>query len=158
MVTTRLPPDFKEFLWLLAERQVEYLLVGGYAVAFHGYPRATVDMDVWVRRSPENAAKVVDVLREFGFDVPNLKEALFLKDDQIVRLGRPPVQLEIFTAIPGVTFEGCDQNRVEADLDGVPVKVISLADLRTNKKASGRHKDLSDLDHLPAKGSREEQS
>jgi predicted nucleotidyltransferase len=158
MAMTRLPPDFKEFLWLLADRQVEYLLVGGYAVAFHGYPRATVDMDVWIRRSPENAEKIVAVLREFGFDVPNLQEGLFLKDDQVVRMGLPPVQLEIFTAIPGVTFERCDQNRIEAELDGVPVRLISLADLRTNKKASGRHKDLSDLDHLPAQETREEPS
>lgn len=151
MATTRLPPDFKEFLKLLAEHQVEYLLVGGYAVAYHGYPRATADMDIWVRRSPGNAEKMVRVLREFGFDVPNLGPGLFLKDDQIVRMGVPPVQLEIFTSIPGVEFESCDRDRVEAQLDGVPVRLISLSALRANKRASGRHKDLSDLDHLPRK-------
>lgn len=131
------------------EHRVEYLLVGGYAVGFHGYPRATVDMDIWVRRQPENAARIVDALREFGFGVSNLTPDLFLQEDQIVRMGVPPVQLEIFTYIPGVEFEACFKNRVAAEIDGLPVFLISREDLRINKKASGRHKDLDDLEHLP---------
>jgi hypothetical protein len=144
----RLPPDFREFLRLCNEHRVEYLLVGGYAVGFHGYPRATIDMDIWVRRQPENATRIVAALREFGFDVPNLTPELFLREDQIVRMGVPPVQLEIFTRIPGVDFETCFANRVAAEIDGLPVLLISREDLRANKQASGRHKDLDDLEHL----------
>lgn len=130
------------------EHRVDYLLVGGYAVGFHGYPRATIDMDVWVRRDPENAARIVRALQEFGFGVPNLTPELFLQEDQIVRMGVPPVQLEIFTHIPGVEFEACFAKRIVAELDGLPVSLISGEDLKTNKKASGRHKDLDDLEHL----------
>jgi predicted nucleotidyltransferase len=149
MATTRLPPDFKEFLQLLETHRVRYLLVGGHAVAYHGYPRATVDMDIWIGRDPETADKMVAVLREFGFDTPNLSAGLFLKEDQIVRMGVPPVRLEIFTAIPGVRFEDCYQDRVVAMLDGMSVSLIRLEDLKTNKRASGRHKDLNDLENLP---------
>jgi predicted nucleotidyltransferase len=149
MATIRLPPDFKEFLLLLNENQVEYLLIGGYAVGYHGYPRATVDMDIWIGRSPATAEKMVRVLREFGFDVPNLSADLFLREDQIVRMGVPPIRLEIFTAIPGVDFVSCYQSRVLAEIDGVSVHVISLEHLKANKKASGRSKDLADLENLP---------
>lgn len=133
MATIRLPPDFKEFLQLLNESQVEYLLVGGYAVGYHGYPRATVDMDIWIGRSTETAQKMVRVLREFGFDVPNLTSDLFLREDQIVRMGVPPIRLEIFTAIPGVDFASCYSSRVQTEIDGVPVQVISLTHLKAPK-------------------------
>ena len=93
MVTIHLPPDFKDFLKLLNEYKVQYLLIGGYAVGYHGYPRATADMDIWVAIHPENAEKIVSVLREFGFDLPELKPELFLKENQIVRMGVPPVRL-----------------------------------------------------------------
>jgi len=149
MATIRLPPDFKEFLQLLNAHQVEYLLVGGYAVGYHGYPRATVDMDIWIGKGPATAETMVAVLREFGFDVPNLSADLFLKDDQIVRMGVPPIRLEIFTSIPGVRFEECYPARVEGEIDGVRVSLINLRDLKTNKKASGRNKDLADLENLP---------
>jgi hypothetical protein len=149
MATIRLPPDFKEFLQLLNAHRVEYLLVGGYAVGYHGYPRATVDMDIWIGKGPSTAVKMVEVLREFGFDVPNLSADLFLKDDQIVRMGMPPIRLEIFTSIPGVRFEECYPARVVGEIDGVPVSLINLGDLKTNKKASGRNKDLADLENLP---------
>jgi len=149
MATIRLPPDFKEFLQLLNAHQVEYLLVGGYAVGYHGYPRATVDMDIWIGKGTATASKMVTVLREFGFDVPNLSADLFLKDDQIVRMGVPPIRLEIFTSIPGVRFEECYPGRVLGEIDGLPVSLINLKDLKTNKKASGRNKDLADLENLP---------
>lgn len=86
-----LPPDFREFLQLLNSRQVKYLLIGGYAVGYHGYPRATVDMDVWIAISPENAKKIVDVLNEFGFGSTELSAELFLKENRIVRMGTPPL-------------------------------------------------------------------
>lgn len=149
MATIHLPPDFKEFLKLLKEHQVEYLLVGGYAVGYHGYPRATVDMDVWIAIHPLNANKIVTVLKEFGFDVPELSVALFLKKDQIVRMGLPPIRIEITTSISGVDFQECFAERVEDTLDGVTVNLISLHHLKKNKKASGRYKDLNDLENLP---------
>jgi hypothetical protein len=106
-------------------------------------------MDIWIGRSPETAQKMVRVLREFGFDVPNLSPDLFLREDQIVRMGLPPIRLEIFTAIPGVDFASCYSARVFTEIDGVPVHVISLEHLKVNKRASGRSKDLADLENLP---------
>ena len=149
MAMIRLPPDFKEFLQLLNVHEVEYLLVGGYAVGYHGYPRATVDMDIWIGKGAATAEKMVAVLREFGFDVPNLSAALFLKEDQIIRMGMPPIRLEIFTSIPGVRFEDCYPTRIVDEIDGIRVSLINLQDLKANKKASGRNKDLADLENLP---------
>ena len=149
MATVNLPPDFKEFLKLLNAHQVEYLLIGGYAVAYHGYPRATADMDIWISVHPENADKVVTALREFGFDLPDLSPGIFLKEDQNIRMGVPPVRIEIATGISGVSFAECYASRVVDLLDEVEVNVISLAHLKANKKAAGRHKDLDDLENLP---------
>ena len=144
-----LPKDFKEFLSLLRSHGVRYLLIGGYAVGYHGYPRATGDLDVWIAMEPENATRVVDVLREFGFDTPQLAPGLFLQDQRIVRMGNVPLRIEITTAISGVSFEECYAARIEAVLDGVEVTLIDLAHLKANKRASGRHKDLMDLEQLP---------
>ena len=149
MATIRLPPDFKEFLKLLNEHKVRYLLIGGYAVGYHGYPRATADMDIWIAMQADNAEKIVSALREFGFDVPELTVGLFLKEKQIVRMGVPPIRLEITTSISGVEFEECYQERVVDILDGVAVTLISLKHLKINKKASGRYKDLDDIENLP---------
>ena len=149
MATVNLPPDFKEFLQLLSAHQVEYLLIGGYAVAYHGYPRATADMDIWIALHPQNAEKVVAALKAFGFDLPELSPALFLKEGQIIRMGVPPLRIEIATSISGVRFEECYAARVIALLDEVEVNLISLTHLKVNKKAAGRYKDLDDLENLP---------
>ncbi len=149
MATIHLPRDFKEFLRLLNAHEVEYLLIGGYAVNYHGYPRATADMDIWIAVHPANADRVVAALKEFGFDPPDLSPELFLRPWQIIRLGMPPVRIEIATTISGVDFSECYAERVEDILDGIPVNLISLGDLKRNKKASGRHQDLADLEHLP---------
>mgnify|MGYP001144212488 CR=1 FL=1 len=149
MATIHLPPDFKEFLKLLNDHKVQYLLIGGYAVGYHGYPRATADMDIWVAIHPDNAGKIVAVLCEFGFDVPELTADLFLQEKQIVRMGVPPVKLEIVTSISGVEFDECYQERITDVLDGVKVDLIDLTHLKINKKASGRYKDLADLENLP---------
>jgi predicted nucleotidyltransferase len=148
MATIQLPPDFKEFLRLLNSHQVEYLLIGGYAVGYYGYPRATADMDIWIATQPENAAKVVEVLQEFGFGVEDLTPDLFLKAEQIIRMGVPPVRVELLTTISGVSFEECYAARQIDILDGVEVALISLEHLKINKKASGRYKDLNDLENL----------
>ena len=149
MATINLPQDFKEFLKLLNAHRIKYLLIGGYAVAYYGYPRATADMDVWVEVEPANADKIVAALKEFGFDLPELSAELFLIPEKIIRMGEPPIRIEIVTSISGVTFENCYASRVIDELDGVPVSLISLADLKGNKKASGRYKDLDDLENLP---------
>ena len=149
MATIRLPPDFKEFLKLLKGYNVRYLLIGGYAVGYHGYPRATADMDIWVAIHPDNANNIVSVLKEFGFAAPELAPQLFLKEKQIIRMGVPPVMLEICTSISGVEFNTCYEKRIVTELDGVEVNLISLNDLKANKKASGRSKDITDLEKLP---------
>jgi len=149
MATIHLPSDFKEFLKLLSAHQVEYLLIGGYAVSYHGYPRATVDMDIWIAMNPANSQRIVTVLKEFGFDLPELSPELFLKEWQIIRLGVPPVRIELATTLSGVNFNECYAERVVDTLDGVKVNLISLKHLKINKKASGRHQDLADLENLP---------
>lgn len=149
MATINLPPDFKEFLQLLNAHQVEYLIVGGYAVAYHGYPRATADMDIWIATNPQNAERVVAAMKEFGFDLPELSTDLFLKEGQIIRMGVPPVRIEIVTTLSGVTFAECYAARVVDVLDGIQVGLISLIHLKINKKAAGRYKDLDDLENLP---------
>jgi hypothetical protein len=146
---TTLPPDFKNFLRLLNENAVDYLLIGGYAVAYYGYPRATADMDVWVAIAPANAQRAVQALREFGFDVPELSAELFLVPDKVIRMGVPPVRIEVLTTISGVSFDECFRQRTIAEIDGIPVNLISLEHLKINKRASGRLKDLADLDYLP---------
>ncbi len=144
-----LSPDFKDFLRLLNEHEVEYLLVGGYAVALHGYVRYTGDMDIWVLTSPENAGRVVQVLKDFG--APQAEQFLdvLLLEKRVIGMGLPPYKIEVVTTIDGVTFEECFANRLLVEIDGITVAYLSLKDLRENKKASGRYKDLNDLQHLP---------
>ena len=118
-------------------------------MGYHGYPRATADMDIWIRIDPPNAENVVSALMEFGFDTPQLSADLFLRERQIVRMGVPPVQLEIITSASGVDFDSCYQQRVVGEIDGVSVNIIDLKQLKANKRASGRYKALDDLEHLP---------
>jgi len=140
--------DYKEFLRLLRAHGVEYLLIAGWAVGYHGYARATYDLDVWIASSPANAERVVQALAEFGFDVTALSTDLFLQPDKIVRMGVEPVRIELMTSISGVEFDKCYRERLETTLNDVPVNVINLRDLKINKKASGRLKDLADLEQL----------
>ena len=106
-------------------------------------------MDIWIAMNPDNAERMVTTLKKFGFDLPELSVELFLKEWQIIRLGVPPVRIEISTTISGVDFDECFAEKVLADMDGVQVNLISLNHLKINKKASGRHQDLADLDNLP---------
>jgi len=148
MATIQLPPDFKEFLQLLNIHRVEYLLIGGYAVGYYGYPRATGDMDIWIAVHPDNARRVVIALNEFGFPLSEEDATLFLQENKITRMGVPPLRLEILTTISGVTFAECYEQRAVAEIDGIEVSLISLENLKANKKASGRYKDLNDLENL----------
>jgi hypothetical protein len=149
MLMVKLPLDFKEFLNLLHIHRVNYLLVGGYAVAAHGYPRFTGDLDLWIQTSAENAENVLRVCRAFGFDVPGLRVELFIDPKQMTRMGHPPLRIEILNSVSGLSFEHAWKNRIQDVWDGVPISLISLQDLRTNKLASGRMKDLADLENLP---------
>jgi predicted nucleotidyltransferase len=149
MANTQLPPDFKDFLSLLNENRVKYLLIGGYAVGYHGYPRNTADMDVWIGVDSDTAEKMVKVMVGFGFEENTVTPDVFLNRDGVIRMGVPPLRLEILMQISGVDFDSCYERRVNAAIDGVKVSIISLQDLRENKRASGRFKDLSDLEHLP---------
>ena len=148
MAIIQIPPDFKEFLQLLNSHQVEYLLIGGYAVGYHGYPRATGDMDIWIKMDKSNAQKMLDVLKEFGFDVADVSVELFQKENQIIRMGVPPLRIDIATTISGVTFDDCFSEKIADHIDGIPVNIIDLKHLKINKKASGRHRDIDDLEHL----------
>lgn len=148
MATPKLNAIFREFLKSLASARVDWILIGGYAVGYHGFSRPTGDIDIWIAMSDENADRIVEALVDFGFDVPGLDRAIFLEAENIVRLGYPPHRIEILTTISGVQFDECRGRALEIELDGVPVRVISREDLVANKRASGRPKDLADLEEL----------
>jgi hypothetical protein len=148
MATIRLPADFRDFLKLLNSHRVEYLLIGGYAVCYHGFYRTTADIDLWVAVSPENAAKLVRLIREFGFETPELKEDLFLQQGRMIRMGVEPTRIELLTEISGCNFASCYGRKIESSIDGVPVSIIHREDLITNELRSGRLKDLLDVQKL----------
>jgi hypothetical protein len=140
--------DFKEFAELLNSTGVEYLVVGGYALAAHGHPRYTGDLDIWIRQAPGNIARLLNALAAFGFGSLGLKEEDFLVPEAVIQLGYPPARIDLLTAIDGVTFEACFPRRVPMQVGGVVLPIIDLADFRSNKRASGRAKDLADLESL----------
>jgi len=132
MAKPRFPANLREFLKLLSSARVEYLLIGGYAVAYYGYPRATGALDICVAVSDENARKLVRILKDFGFYVPKLKPEVFLENDRVVRFGEPPLRIEILTTISGVSFPDCFARRARVQFDGLRVNLIGFEDL--NKK------------------------
>ncbi len=151
MENTQLPEDFKDFLKLLNENSVRYLLIGGYAVGYYGYPRATHGMDVWIAVDPDNAEKMVDVMTGFGFEEGAVSKEIFLRRDRVVRMGVSPMKIEVLMSASGVDFKDCYPRGLSDEVDGVPVKIIHLEDLLANKTAAGRHKDLDDVSNLPKK-------
>jgi len=140
--------DFSEFIQSLNDNQVRYLVIGGYAVALHGYPRYTKDLDVWIERSEDNAARMIAALEQPGFGSLGLQLADFLEPDQVIQLGYAPVRIDILTGALGVDFEVCYAARVEVDTEGVLVSFIDLENLKKNKQATGRLQDLADLENL----------
>jgi len=143
-----LDPDFAEFVECLARRDVRYLIVGGYALAAHGLPRATGDLDVWVMVDPANAEGVVGALQDFGFGSLDLTVDDFLAPDHVVQLGYPPYRIDILTAIDGVTFDDAWSRRLTITSAGLTLPVIGRDDLIANKLASGRPRDLDDVDRI----------
>jgi predicted nucleotidyltransferase len=140
--------DFKEFIQSLNDNNVRYLVVGGYAVAFHGHPRYTKDIDIWIQVSDENATNLVKAIEEFGFGSLGLKKEDFLVPDQIVQLGYAPNRIDLIAQADGVDFNECYAAHLEVEIDGVRVNFIDLENLKKNKKASGRLQDLADIEKL----------
>jgi len=143
-----LNPDFKEFIRLLNANQVKYLIIGGYAVAIHGHPRYTKDIDIWIEMSQENADKLITSLDQFGFGSLGLSAQDFQTPDQIIQLGYPPNRIDLITTPDGINFETCYSAKTEIIVDNIPVQFIDLDNLKKNKKASGRLQDLADLENL----------
>ena len=140
--------NFREFVGLLNEHEVRYLIVGGHAVAAHGRPRYTDDLDVWVECTPENARLLIQVLDDFGFSSLGLAENDFSEPDNVIQLGYPPQRIDLLTGLSGVSFKECYPARERFQHDGLTLAIIGLECLRKNKKAVGRHQDLGDLENL----------
>lgn len=149
MAQRQLTPEFRDFLACLNRAGVEYLLVGGYAVNHYGYHRFTEDIDFWVGVSDRNLDRLLAAIRDFfGEELAGLDKK-FLQANESLFLGAIPNKIEVFKHCSGLSFSDAYSRRTEVNLDGEPVKLISLADLRANKRATGRNKDLADLDNLP---------
>ena len=148
----KLDRNFADFLRLLNSHRVEYLVIGGYAVGYHGFVRATGDLDVFVGISVQNAEALVAVFREFGFSTPEIRPELFLEAGKIVRVGMPPIRIEIINRISGIGFAEAYPRRIEELIDGVKVPFIDRESLLDIKAASGRMKDLADIEGLTKEG------
>ncbi len=140
--------SFREFIESLNYNQVRYLVIGGYAVALHGHPRYTKDMDVWIEMIAENAIKVIKALEQFGLGSLGLQVSDFMEPEQVIQLGYPPVRIDLITTPSGVEFETCYVSKVEVEMEGVVVNFIDLENLKKNKRATGRLQDLADLENL----------
>ncbi len=140
--------DFKEFVELLNGNGVNYLVVGGYALAMHGRPRYTGDLDLWVRPEPANVARLLAVLKAFGFGSLGLSAEDFLRPDGVVQLGYPPARIDILSAIDGVQFDDCYARRQTFVSSGIALPLIHIDDFRANKRSAGRARDIADLKSL----------
>ena len=140
-----LNPDFRDMLSCLIDEEAEFIIVGAYALAAHGLPRATGDIDIWVRNSRGNAPKVVRALVRFGAPTSNLSEADFTSPDMVVQIGVEPCRIDLLTGISGVEFDAAWKNKVTISVDDLELHVLSKADLLKNKLSAGRDKDQSDI-------------
>jgi predicted nucleotidyltransferase len=140
--------DYRDMLQALADEKVKFLLVGAYALAAHGYPRATMDIDIWVMQSPENADAVLRTLRRFGTPLQNLTAQDLQKDDTVFQIGVAPRRIDIITAVSGLRFEQTFARSLAVDIEGIEVHIPSMSDLIRNKRASGRTKDIADAEAL----------
>ena len=140
--------DFKELLELLNEHNVEYMIVGAFALAFHGVPRFTGDIDILVKPDPENADKIMRALNDFGFGSVGLEESYFLSPDNIIQLGYPPVRIDLITSISGVDWDTADQGSVPGQYGEIAVRYLGKKEFILNKRSTNRKKDLADLEAL----------
>ena len=141
-------PDFKELLELFTAHHVEFVIVGGYALAFHGVPRFTGGLDLLVRPDPDNARRILNALSEFGFASLGLVQDDFEQPNRVVQLGRPPVRVDLLTSITGVSWEEAWNGRVEGGYGDLPVPYLGREQFIANKLATGRRRDLVDLELL----------
>ena len=146
----KLQADLKEFIALLSSHSVEYLIVGGHAVAFHGHPRFTGDIDFFIRATPSNVQRLLAVLNDFGFGSLGITDRDLLEPKRIVQLGRPPNRIDLLTSISGVDFDSAWESRIDSIMDDQRVIMIGWNELLRNKKAAGRQKDLADVEELLA--------
>ena len=146
----KLQSDLKEFIALLNSRKAEYIVVGGHAVAFHGYPRFTGDIDFFLRATPDNAERVLSVLKDFGFGDLQIGISDLTTPNRVIQLGRPPNRIDLLTSISGVEFDDAWPSRVSTDLDGEQVSFLGLNELIQNKRASNRENDRADVSKLLA--------
>jgi hypothetical protein len=144
----KLQRDLREFIALLNSHEAEYLLVGGHAVAFHGYPRYTGDIDFLIRPTATNATRVLAVLNAFGFGGVGLSESDFARPGQVVQLGRPPNRIDILTQISGVDFEEAWDGSILTSIDGLPTRILGRDALLKNKSSTDRAKDRADVEEL----------
>jgi hypothetical protein len=142
--------DFRDLLSELVKAEARFLVVGAHALSVHGVPRATVDLDVWIDRSPDNARRVWKALAQFGAPLDDLSVTAddLTRPEQVVQFGLPPFRIDILTSVSGVTFDEAWPDRVEGHFGDVPVPFLGRAALIRNKRASGRRKDLGDLESL----------
>ena len=143
--------DLREFIELLNSRGVEYVIVGAHSLAFHGRPRYTGDLDLLVRPSRENAAKLVSLLRDFGFGKGDFAEADFTVPEQMIQLGRAPNRIDLLTSISGVLIEDAFRTKIFTEMEGLPVFILNKELLIQNKRAVGRPQDVADLEALEEK-------
>jgi uncharacterized nucleotidyltransferase DUF6036 len=143
-----LQQDLREFIELLNSNKVEYLVVGAHALAFHGHPRYTGDIDILVNTSEKNARKIEGVILQFGFGEAALTAESFTGENQVVQLGIAPNRIDILTSLTGVRFQDAWNGRIAAEIDGLSLSMLSKEDLIRNKKALGRPKDVADLEYL----------
>ncbi|MDR2595817.1 MAG: nucleotidyltransferase [Treponema sp.] len=140
--------DYRDILLALSKRRVKYLLVGAYAMAAHGYPRSTMDIDLWIMPDPDNAVLVLQALEDFSAPTDNLSQNDLQKEDIIFQIGTAPRRIDILTSVDGLNFEEAFANSQTIKIDEIPVQVLSIADLIKNKRATGRTKDLADAEAL----------
>ena len=143
--------DFIDFIELLNQHQVEYMIVGAHALAYHGRPRHTGDLDIWIKPNVENASRMIKVLADFGFGSVGLVEQDFLRENYVTQLGYPPLRIDILNSISGVEFDEAYANRVEGDVEDLKINFINISEFIRNKEASGRKKDLGDIASLRKK-------
>jgi len=141
-------PDFEDFLRLLEAHRVDYMIVGGYAVAYHGYPRFTKDIDIFFSDAAENLLRVQEVLVAFGFQIATVPLEALAKPDAVVAIGVEPVRIDLLNRIDGVTYEEARASTVRGRYGDVEVTFIGKEDLLRNKRATGRHRDLGDVEEL----------
>ena len=140
--------DFKEFLQSLNDNNVRYLVIGGYAMAFHGHPRYTKDLDIWIDLDQSNATKIVQALRDFGFSSLNLEPTDFLEPDTTIQLGYPPLRIDLLMGLKGAAFDDCFPHRKVETVEGIKINIIDKLNLILLKREAGRPQDMADIENL----------